>query len=354
METVLGDYLEAVGVDGARAARSRRCRRWMAAASRSSNSRPATRVHVAARPARWRRRCVDRRRCCALLEPVRTAASLAAALRARAQLAAGESLITAAGEWVGRDWLRVNRGGDVHAGVLEREHRLKGLRERWRSRPMQRVRRSNRRSASLRAQVERGRATARRHPGAHPDAHREHAELRGRLEALKARLEEAALRRARIEAEQAEVALDMSRAQDEPGARARRARCGDGGAGAPGCTATGTRERARAAGARPPRWRASAHRRAQRRTARQPDPRWRAGVRRQGSMAGALSACSSSVARCRGSAQSLERTLADGDAPIAELELRLQDHLARRAGSRGRTGERAPRSSRTATSSCVR
>ena len=27
-------------------------------------------------------------------------------------------------------WLRVNRGGEVHAGVLEREQRLKGLRER--------------------------------------------------------------------------------------------------------------------------------------------------------------------------------------------------------------------------------
>jgi chromosome segregation protein len=50
-------------------------------------------------------------------------------LQRRSQLEHGESLITAAGEWIGRDWLRVNRGGDVHAGVLEREHRLKGLRE---------------------------------------------------------------------------------------------------------------------------------------------------------------------------------------------------------------------------------
>jgi chromosome segregation protein len=68
-------------------------------------------------------------------------------------------------------------------------------------------------------------------------AHREHAELRGRLEALKARLEEAALRRTRIEAEQAEVALDMARAQDSL-ARARAAHdAGDGGAGAAGCAA---------------------------------------------------------------------------------------------------------------------
>ena len=79
---------------------------------------------------RWRRRCADRRRVrCAARGGAHRAVALAAALRQRPQLADGESLITAAGEWVGRDWLRVNRGGDVHAGVLEREHRLKGLRE---------------------------------------------------------------------------------------------------------------------------------------------------------------------------------------------------------------------------------
>ena len=37
-------------------------------------------------------------------------------------------MITRSGEWIGRDWLRVNRGGDPHAGVLEREQRLKQLR----------------------------------------------------------------------------------------------------------------------------------------------------------------------------------------------------------------------------------
>ena len=62
------------------------------------------------------------------LANVLTAESLAQALGARAGLAAGESLITPGGEWVGRDWLRVSRGTDQRAGVLEREHRLKSLR----------------------------------------------------------------------------------------------------------------------------------------------------------------------------------------------------------------------------------
>ena len=39
-----------------------------------------------------------------------------------------ESVITRTGEWLGRDWLRVNRGGDPHSGVLEREQRVKQLR----------------------------------------------------------------------------------------------------------------------------------------------------------------------------------------------------------------------------------
>src|SRR6184192_100438 len=64
----------------------------------------------------------------ARLAAVATAESLGDALRARAALAAGRSLVTREGEWVGRDWLRVSRGADPRAGVLGREHRLKGLR----------------------------------------------------------------------------------------------------------------------------------------------------------------------------------------------------------------------------------
>jgi chromosome segregation protein len=64
----------------------------------------------------------------AQLENVRTAATLEQALRERATLAAGQSLITRAGEWVGRDWLRVSRGPQPHEGVLAREQRLKELR----------------------------------------------------------------------------------------------------------------------------------------------------------------------------------------------------------------------------------
>ena len=54
--------------------------------------------------------------------------TLSDALLARRDLADDESVITRTGEWIGRDWLRVNRGGDPHSGVLEREQRVKQLR----------------------------------------------------------------------------------------------------------------------------------------------------------------------------------------------------------------------------------
>src|SRR5690606_32973143 len=62
------------------------------------------------------------------LSQVFTAESFAEALSRRASLPAGYSIITRSGEWVGRNWLRVSRGVDHHAGVIEREHRLKTLR----------------------------------------------------------------------------------------------------------------------------------------------------------------------------------------------------------------------------------
>ena len=218
VETVLGDYLEAVGVSALEQLESAlpgldggSVTFFEHGRGREPPGRAGTLAAQVRGPQAVR----------ALLEPVRTAPSLAAALRQRSQLADGESLITAAGEWVGRDWLRVNRGGDVHAGVLEREHRLKALRERCASAD-ERVRRLEQDIVALRAQVSVAEQQRDATQARIQDVHREHAELRGRLEALKARLEEAALRRSRIEAEQAEVALDTTRAQDSL-ARARAA-----------------------------------------------------------------------------------------------------------------------------------
>jgi chromosome segregation protein len=323
VETVLGDYLEAVGVnaldqlESSLPALDGGSVTFFEQATAGGPGRAGTLAGQVRGPQAVR----------SLLEPVRTAPSLAAALRQRQQLADGESLITVAGEWVGRDWLRVNRGGDVHAGVLEREHRLKLLRERCAGAD-RRVRGLEQEVLSLRSHVsvaeqQRDATQARIH-----SVHREHAELRGQLEALKARLEEAALRRARIEAEQAEVTLDMTRAQDSL-ARARAAHDQATEALArldeQQLQLESERELKREAAGR-------TRERAQAAQRELHDSLIRLESRRsaQGSMADALTRLLDQRGALQAQAQTLERTLADGDAPVAELELRLQDHLARR------------------------
>ncbi len=64
-----------------------------------------------------------------MLSEVRTADTLNVALDLRDRLSADQSVITRDGIWLTRDWLRVTRDKDAKAGVLAREHdmrRLKG------------------------------------------------------------------------------------------------------------------------------------------------------------------------------------------------------------------------------------
>ncbi|GAC1666536.1 MAG: hypothetical protein NVS9B2_06850 [Steroidobacteraceae bacterium] len=63
-----------------------------------------------------------------VLSPVYTAESLNEALRLRGGLAAGESVVTRDGIWMGQDWLRLSRDADPHTGVIEREETLREIR----------------------------------------------------------------------------------------------------------------------------------------------------------------------------------------------------------------------------------
>jgi chromosome segregation protein len=62
-----------------------------------------------------------------LLSGVYAVDTLEQALPLRSQLKPRESIITRNGAWLGRDWLRVSRGVDEKAGVLQREQELKTL-----------------------------------------------------------------------------------------------------------------------------------------------------------------------------------------------------------------------------------
>ncbi len=60
-----------------------------------------------------------------ILSRVRVAESLNDALAMREKLGDGESVVTADGIWLGRSWLRVSRDKDAKSGVLSREHEMR-------------------------------------------------------------------------------------------------------------------------------------------------------------------------------------------------------------------------------------
>lgn len=65
-----------------------------------------------------------------LLGGVYRAEDLNQALQLRPQLQAGESVVTRDGIWLGASWLRVAKGKDATAGILERQQELESLDER--------------------------------------------------------------------------------------------------------------------------------------------------------------------------------------------------------------------------------
>jgi chromosome segregation protein len=62
-----------------------------------------------------------------LVSGIRTADSLADALRQRSGLADGESVITRDGVWIGADWLRIHKSDDPQMGVLVRSEEIELL-----------------------------------------------------------------------------------------------------------------------------------------------------------------------------------------------------------------------------------
>ena len=139
--------------------------------------------------------------------------SLADALRRRGSLAPGQSIITRAGEWVGKGWIRVSRGQDPHTGVIEREHRLKSLRTDL-GRAEEKVRQADSDLLTLRRTQTEAEAERDRLQSAIQAGHREHSDARSKLEAARARAQELKSRRARLENETAEVARESASAHE--------------------------------------------------------------------------------------------------------------------------------------------
>ena len=124
VETVLGDYLQAVCVDSLdpvteSIAELRAGKITVLETTTSDTEFDANTLasKVSGAPAAVRAR----------LGSVRIAATLSEALGMRELLGADASVITEDGVWFGREWLRVSRDQDAKAGVLAREHDMRRL-----------------------------------------------------------------------------------------------------------------------------------------------------------------------------------------------------------------------------------
>jgi chromosome segregation protein len=125
VETVLGDYLEAVCVEGLDD---------VATALDGLTHGAASFLEIAAAgapqadPAMLAHRVTGAPGAIGLLRGVHAVEDLGAALAKRRTLGDGESVITRDGIWLGANWLRVNRAEDPRSGVLAREQEIRELR----------------------------------------------------------------------------------------------------------------------------------------------------------------------------------------------------------------------------------
>nr|WP_319527631.1 chromosome segregation protein SMC [Pseudomonas laurentiana] len=138
------------------------------------------------------------------LGQVRPVESLDAALALRGQLAEGQSLVSRDGYWVGRHFLRVSRASDAEGGVLARGQELEQLRLE-RETLQGELELLDEQLLSLRERqrsLEDGREQVRRRA---QDEARQQGELKAQLSAGKARAEQLALRRRRLDEELGEL-----------------------------------------------------------------------------------------------------------------------------------------------------
>ena len=157
----------------------------------------------------------------ALLARVRTSDSIAAARTHTAALDAGESWITSQGEWIGRGFVRVQRGAGAQVGVIAREREIReiGARIDALENDIAQHSESLERGKQERIDAERVRDDAQRELYT---THRRLAEVAGQLQSQRGRIDSANERLARVarELEEVNAKLDVDREQSR-GARGR-------------------------------------------------------------------------------------------------------------------------------------
>ncbi len=149
-----------------------------------------------------------------LLAHVYVADNLPQALARREGLADGESVVTADGVWLGRNWLRVARKGNERGGVLTREAEIKSLRQAQAQlhRSVEELQSERADSQGQLQALEQRRERLQAETNA---AHRAQAETESRLNRQQQRLEQAIARIAQLARERHEVETQLTQDRAE-------------------------------------------------------------------------------------------------------------------------------------------
>jgi chromosome segregation protein len=211
VETVLGSYLEAVCVDGLDSVTDLLAGFDGGHLAVVSMGGPAP---LPAGSASLRAKVQGATVLSSMLSSVYTAETLNEALGRRPQLAAGESVVTRDGIWLGSDWLRISRDAEPHTGVIEREENLREIRSQL-SGLADQVKELEHRLEMTRERV-RELEDRRDHFQADVNRlHREHVDRRAELDSAQARSLDAARRLSQLETGLADVRADLARTDAE-------------------------------------------------------------------------------------------------------------------------------------------
>jgi chromosome segregation protein len=149
-----------------------------------------------------------------LLSGVRIADSLRAALSMRDSLGESQSVITADGIWIGHEWLRVAKDKDAKAGILAREHDMRRLKSDVREllARFESARKLLHDGRTRQNQLEERREAVQRDAAALLS---EYAETKAALDAARYRLDQADARRVAISEEADELGNDRISAEEQ-------------------------------------------------------------------------------------------------------------------------------------------
>jgi chromosome segregation protein len=324
VETALGSYLEAVcsdGIDSFAEAVNRldSGRVTLVESTSSGSAKPAADSLLA--------RVSGPAVVAGLLEGVIAVDTLREAVSRRRSLQPGQSVITRDGVWFGQDWLRVSRNETGHAGVISREQDIRRLQSDVAD-GESRVRELDQALGSSRSRIADLDASRDDLHGIVNRLHHDLVNVRGALEAIRSRTQQFGERLTRVRGELDQTDAEIAR--DEQEIRAARQRL-ESGLTLMNSLQDRRPELERDRDAIRARLAASRERSAAEiAAAQQVEIRFESQRSTLATLQTSLDRASDQARQLAARRSELERQLADGEAPLADLERKLQQYLEQR------------------------